>query len=80
MTKEDFYVIGAILLIFFGFCFGIFKVGRYLERQVLTEEFKQQFEIAYFEGHEDGRKKGYSGGYRDGLAACDKEEFFSGRY
>ena len=74
-TKDILVLIGVLTVILF-MPFAGYKIGRYLERRDLTEEFKKQFEYAYIQGIQDGYKKGY----KEASVGCDQEPLFSGRY
>lgn len=53
----------GLLLIFGGAFYGVYKVGRAIERRDLTTELRHQIESVYSDGVREGVDKG--------LKACD---------
>ena len=71
MDIKDIWIgIGGLvvyLLVSLGSTYGAYRYGRFAERRLLTEIFIQQTKDTYYEGYDDGAKKGKA----EGLKSCD---------
>ena len=71
MESKALTAILTVSLLFSVYSWGLYKVGRILERKDLTQYFSEQVNVAYYEGKEDGVKEGFKSGERLGLSTCN---------
>lgn len=71
MESEDYLGIMLVGVLSLGSYFGVYKLGRYLERRDLTKALIESVDQTCNDCYIEGEKAGYKRGNKVGLGTCD---------